>query len=212
MDMTQLLLDWLVANGPLVLGMIALLTALGLPLPLPVMVLASGALVREGRLDPATAVLFCLLGSQLAETLGYVAGRLAGPRLEWQQGRFGFLWLRAEAHFSRHPCLTVYLTRFLLAPLAIPTNLLAGSTRFSYWRFVRSAIAGDAVWVALYGSVGYAVGQGWRNALAWMNVSARWLPILLATALLAAGLWHYRAAIPHLRSSLVLARVRRNHT
>jgi membrane protein DedA with SNARE-associated domain len=193
------LLDWLVANGPQVLGAVTLLCALGIPLPLPVLVLASGALVREGLMDARSAVLFCYIGSMLAETIFYLIGRYAGPRVERRTGRFAALWMRAERHFEKHPALTVYLTRWLLVPLGIPTNLLAGSTRYPYWRFMLSAMVGDAMWIALYGLTGYMVGSGWRRISPYVVAYGGWIAVAAVTVVLLYGLWHYRAAIPALR-------------
>jgi membrane protein YqaA with SNARE-associated domain len=126
------------------------------------MVLASGALVREGLMDAKSAILFCYIGSVLAETAFYLIGLFAGPRMERRSGRFAMLWMRAERRFQERPALTVFLTRWLLVPLGIPTNLLAGTTRYPYWRFALSAMAGDAMWIALYGLTGYFVGHGWQ--------------------------------------------------
>jgi membrane protein DedA with SNARE-associated domain len=52
----------------------------------------------------------------------------------------------------------VYLTRFLLAPIGIPTNLIAGSRQYAYWRFALAALAGDPMWVVSYGLPGYILG------------------------------------------------------
>jgi membrane-associated protein len=193
------LLQWLVENGPQVLGLVTLLCALGMPLPLPLLVLASGALVREGLMDAKSAVLFCYIGSLLAETVFYLVGRFAAPRMEQRAGRFAMLWSRAERRFRERAALTVFLTRWLLVPLGIPTNLLAGSTSYPYWRFAMSAMAGDAMWIALYGLTGYFIGHGWRRVSPYLMMYGGWVAVAGVTAVLLYGLWRYRAAVPALR-------------
>ncbi len=55
------------------------------------------------------------------------------------------------------------MTRFLLTPLALPTNLLAGSSRYAYGRFLALDALGELVWIALYGGLGYAFADQWET-------------------------------------------------
>jgi len=161
LDLTNLLLTAMNTYGPWTLGLVALLGALGVPTPTPLLVLAVGAFARQGLMDWRGAIILCLLGGILGESATYALGRLAGGWVQRHTGRLlAAVWRTAQERFEQHKALTVYLTRFLLTPLAIPTNLIAGAGSYPCWRFLTIALAGDLVWVLLYGGLGYTLGNG----------------------------------------------------
>jgi membrane protein DedA with SNARE-associated domain len=129
--------------------------------PLPILALAAGAFARHGSLNWTVALLAALAGATLGDSLGYAVGRFAG---EWAQRRFGKSpgWVRAEARFHRNGWLAIYITRFLLTPLAVPTNLIAGGSGFPFRRFLLLTLAGTLTFLLLFGGTGYAFGRQWR--------------------------------------------------
>ncbi|NJN95184.1 MAG: LPXTG cell wall anchor domain-containing protein [Anaerolineales bacterium] len=54
------------------------------------------------------------------------------------------------------------MTRWLLTPLAIPTNLVAGSTGYPLSRFGAYVLAGELTWLLLFGGIGYAFSSQWE--------------------------------------------------
>jgi membrane-associated protein len=50
----------------------------------------------------------------------------------------------------------------LLTALDVPTNLIAGSSRYAYQRFLTYDVAGRVTWILLYGGLGYAFGSQWE--------------------------------------------------
>ncbi|MBN1219737.1 MAG: VTT domain-containing protein [Anaerolineae bacterium] len=161
LSLTELFLTGMITYGPPALGLALLLGALGIPLPSTLLLLAAGAFVRQGVLDGVTASGLGLLGAVLGDSASYAMGYFARG---WVQRRFGqsATWQKAEATFKRRGGLAIYLTRFLLTPLAIPTNLIAGGSGYPYWRFLGYDVAGEFTWIVLYGGVGYAVGSQWE--------------------------------------------------
>ena len=159
LDLVQVFMELLPVYGPQLLALVALGCALGLPLPMPMLVLAAGTLVRQGDSNPIWMIAGCLAGSLLGESIYYAAGRCAGP---WVQGHTGRLltgaWQKAQERFGAQAALAIYLSRFLLTPIGIPTNLIAGCRQYAYWRFALSALAGDLMWVVGYGLSGYILG------------------------------------------------------
>jgi membrane-associated protein len=71
-------------------------------------------------------------------------------------------WRRAQETFDRRGGLAILITRFLLTPLAIPINLIAGSSRYAFWRFLTFDLLGELIWVALYGGLGYLFADSWE--------------------------------------------------
>ena len=51
--------------------------------------------------------------------------------------------------------LAIPLSRFLVTPLALPTNLIAAGDRYPFPRFASACLAGEAVRVTLFGGLGY---------------------------------------------------------
>ncbi len=164
MDVTVTLLEWLKVNGPLTLGFVAFICALGVPLPIPVLMIAAGALVRQGHLHLPAAIGFTIGGALIAEVLYYSVGRKLGPLAHSRtSARFVAVYAEAEARFSQRPAVTVYLTRWLFPPIGIPTNLIAGSSRFPLARFVAAAVVGNVMWIVGYTAIGYALGNDYHN-------------------------------------------------
>ncbi|MFC3686147.1 DedA family protein [Hydrogenophaga luteola] len=184
-DLSGVLLTALINQGQWLLASVLFLAALGVPLPATMLLLAAGAFARQGVLEPVTSAATGV-GAAVAGDLGcYLAGRLMGPRLplSW---RSGSVWTRAAHTFARQGAWAVLMTRFLLTPLALPVNLLAGSTRFPWHRFLLPVMVGEVIWVALFGGLGYVFADRWEWVSAWAEDS---VGLVLGGLLAAAGLW-----------------------
>lgn len=147
--------------GPPAFGLALLLGALGFPLPGTLFVLAAGAFGRQGIIDLASASGLGLIGAVLGDSTGYLVGRFAKG---WVERRFGqsTVWQKAQQTFERRGSIAIYLTRFLLTPVAVPTNLIAGGSGYSFWRFLGYDVAGEFTWLVLYGGLGYIFGSQWE--------------------------------------------------
>ena len=155
-------LDLLLNYGPLALALVLFLGALGLPIPSTALVLAAGALAREGLVEvPALAVL-----AASAALLGDAASYLLARR-----GLAPFLgrlekapsWHRAEQAFERWGKLAVLSSRFLVTPLSLPVNVIAGGVRYPFGAFVLLCAMGEILWVTLFGGLGYLFAGSWRE-------------------------------------------------
>jgi membrane-associated protein len=160
-SLSDLLLTGVVSYGAPLFGLILLLGQLGIPLPTTLLVVAAGAFSRQGILDWGTAAMLGLLGSVLGDSMSFSLGRFARG---WVYRRFGTstLWLQAQTSFNHRGGLAVYLTRFLLTAIALPTNLIAGGSGYRYPRFLVYGIAGEATWIFIYGGLGYIFGSQWE--------------------------------------------------
>lgn len=161
LDLNELVLGWVMTYGsPMVAGVL-FLGALGLPLPGTLLVIASGAFIRQGFMDLFTTPPLGLGGVLAGDIIIYGLGRFARS---WIQNRFGQspAWQGAEAYFNRRGGLAIYLTRWLFTPLAIPTNLIAGSSGYPFWKFLLFDLTGELTWILLYGGLGYSFGSQWE--------------------------------------------------
>jgi membrane protein DedA with SNARE-associated domain len=160
-DLINWFLTAITIYGPVLLGVILFVGALGLPLPGTLFLVAAGALAQQGSIDWVTASGLGLTGVVLGDSIGYGLGRSAG---NWFQPRavHGSKWHKAQERFSQQGGVAIYLTRFLFTPFAVPTNLIAGGSGYTFKQFLRYDVAGELTWIALYGGLGYVAGSQWE--------------------------------------------------
>ena len=160
-DLAGNLIPAILSNGAPLLGLLLLLGAIGVPMPTTILVMASGAFVRQGIMDPDSAWigLCCVV---TGDSLSFAMGRLGYGRLE---RRFHSIlgWHRAIQTFRSSSGVAIYLTRWLFPSIAIPTNLLAGGSGYRYDRFLFISLLGEITWISVYGGLGYALGSHWET-------------------------------------------------
>jgi membrane-associated protein len=159
--LTEWLLTGMLNHGAPIFGLALLIGAIGVPLPSTLFVVAAGAFARQNAIDGLNAGMLGLLGAVTGDSLTYAFGRVVHT---WVRRRFvvSATWRQAQSTFERRGGLTIYLTRFLITPLGTPTNLLAGSGDYTYWRFFLYGASGELTWIVLYGGLGYLFGAHWE--------------------------------------------------
>ena len=185
LSLTEQILAWVLSYGsPMVAGAL-FLGALGLPVPGTLIVIATGAFVRQGVLDVYTAPSLGLGGALAGDIIIYGLGRFART---WINRKFGdsSAWQKAEGYFNRRGGIAIYLTRWLFTPLAIPTNLIAGSSGYPFWKFLVFDLSGEFTWILLYGGLGYAFGSQWELI---SDFIADFSGLLLGLVILGAGIY-----------------------
>jgi membrane protein DedA with SNARE-associated domain len=160
-NLTDFFLTWMINYGAPAFGVALFVGAVGVPLPGSLLVLAAGAFARQGVIDWPSASIFGLVGAVLGDTLSYAMGRFAK---QWVQRYFGqrTTWQTAQATFAHRGGLAIYLTRFILTQVAIPINLIAGSSGYTFSRFWVFDFVGEVTWLVLYGGLGYIFGNQWE--------------------------------------------------
>ena len=159
--MSDFLLTQVINYGTPLIGLILFLGALGLPIGASVVVIAAGAFGQQGILDIPSAAFLGLIGVLLVDSLSFGMGYYAKDSV---QRRFGQspAWRSARASFQQRAGLAIFLTRWLITAVAIPTNLIAGSSGHKYTRFIAYDAAGEILWIGLYGGLGYLFGAQWE--------------------------------------------------
>lgn len=160
-DISDQILTLVITYGAVALAVVVFLAAVGVPFPSTLFVIAGGAFVQQGVLDLASAIAWTLVGAVVGDLLSFGLGRWMGHAA---RTRFGgtTAWQQGERQFGRYGAMAVFLTRWLLTPLAIPINLIAGSSEYRLTRFGGTAAAGELVWILLYGTLGYVFGSQWE--------------------------------------------------
>jgi membrane protein DedA with SNARE-associated domain len=156
--------EWAITSlrlyGIPILLLVSFFGSLGIPFPITLVIVATGALTRQGLLDWRLAILACLAGASLADNSEYFLGRLSLARLKQRYGH-KTAWQRADSTLNRKGGWAILLTRFWLTPLAPAVNIICGS-RFPYARFLLFDLAGELLWVLLYGGLGYLFASEWK--------------------------------------------------
>ena len=156
------MLTFLEQHGLLVLFAVTLLDQLGLPLPSGPMVLAAGALVGLGRLDPLAAALAALVPTLLADWLWYELGRRKGTRVLRFLCRVSIepdsCVRSTENLFSRQGPRALLVARFVpgLSTVAPP---LAGIVGMPPGRFLAFDAVGTLSWILSFGVLGILFGH-----------------------------------------------------
>ena len=161
LDLTSLVLNWIASYGsPMVAGLL-FLGGLGLPLPGTLIVIASGAFIRQSLLDAFSTPTLGYLGTIAGDAGLYSIGFFAS---HWIESRFGqtAAWKNARALFERRGGIAIFLTRWLLTAVAFPITLIAGSSGYRFRKFILYAMLGELIWFGLYGGLGYAFGSQWE--------------------------------------------------
>ncbi len=155
------ILTYVSAYGPIVIGLVIFINGAGVPMPAFFLVMATGAFVRQGVIAWYVALPIALFSVVMGDSVNYALGRFAQG---WVQRRWGDnpAWENAQQTFDERGGVAIFLTRWLLTPLAIPTNLIAGSSGYAYPRFFLYDLAGELVWLLSYGSLGFLFGRNWR--------------------------------------------------
>ncbi|MFJ6198562.1 DedA family protein [Micromonospora sp. NPDC092111] len=132
----------------------------GVVLPAATTMLTVGLLARAGRLDLGVALAVTTLAAFVGDQLGYLEGRLFGPRL--RAGRLGrwvgeHRWRRAEALIAARGGTAVLLGRWTAFVRTLVPRV-AGAAGLPYPRFVFFDGVAVLVWVPGTVLLGWAAG------------------------------------------------------
>jgi len=183
--MSDFLLTQIINYGAPFIGFVVFISALGAPFPCTLIIVAAGAFARQGILTwystGLIALAFVVLGDNLSYAMGHYAREPVLRRFQNSER-----WVQAESTFDRWGGMAVVWTRFLITGIAVPVNLIAGTSGFGRRRFFIYDLIGEAIWIFGYGGLGYLFGTQWEavgNTLS--NISG----LTLGLVLLAIGVW-----------------------
>ena len=159
--MSDYLLTQVINYGAPLLGIIVFIGGLGVPLPCTLLVIAAGAFARQGYLPWQTAafisIISVIIGDSLSYSLGYYASGYVLKRFSATSQ-----WQEAERSFKKWGPLSIFFSRFLITAIALPVNLISGTTRYPFRKFLFYDVLGEVVWIFGYGGLGYLFGSQWE--------------------------------------------------
>lgn len=159
--MSDFLLTQVINYGAPLLGLIVFIGGLGVPLPCTLLVIAAGAFAKQEILDWRITALISIVCVIFGDVLSYSFGFYSREKV---LSRFSNTpqWIQAEESFRKWGPLSIFFSRFLVTAIALPVNLLSGTTRFSFQKFLIYDVLGEMVWILGYGGLGYLFGSQWE--------------------------------------------------
>ena len=169
-NLLSLLLTFLQNYGYVALWITIFVAAVGIPIPITLLLLAAGAFAALG--DFNLALLFVISFSALmcGDNTGYWIGRIWGSRaLNWieRSKRWNRLVpprriVQSRQYFRRRGGWAIFLSRFLFSAFGGIINLLSGSELYPYPYFLIFDSSGEALGAIIPLSLGYIFGASWE--------------------------------------------------
>lgn len=157
MSLSDQLLAAMVLYGLPVLFIVNLATSFGIPIPGSFLLITAGAFAEQGQMSLFWVIFLSVLGSVTGDNLGYLLGRWGGRSLSIKITT----WLhmqermpRVETAAQKYGGPGIFFTRWLVAQLGAPLNLVIGMICFPYLRFLIWDTAGETVGVLIYVGLG----------------------------------------------------------
>ena len=163
------LLGVLQAYGYPALWVSIFIAAVGLPLPVSLVLLAAGAFAALGDFNIIALALISISASVVGDNLGYLIGRLWGSKVaDWlEHSKLGRRFLkpdsvaRSRLYFRKRGGWAIFFSRFLVAALGGVINLLAGTELYPYRYFLLFDISGEMLGTLIPLLLGFAFGVSW---------------------------------------------------
>jgi membrane-associated protein len=160
--MTETLLELVPTYGPLAVFAATLLGCFGFPVPGSLVLLAAGSFAASGDMALATVLVGGLAGAIIGDQAGYWLGAYGGEAIVQRlsrRPRSAAALGAARAFTLRWGRLGVFLSRWLVAPLGPPINLVTGMLGMSWLAFSLVGALGEVVWVFGFVALGFAFSQ-----------------------------------------------------
>ena len=156
--MSELVLAFAADYGVPLLFVVTFLSCLALPVPSSLLMLASGGFAASGDMSLWAVVAAAFAGAVLGDNLGYWIAQHFNRRFsDWldRKEKRARLRSRAADYMDRYGGISVFLSRWLVAPLGPYVNYAAGLAGFAWPRFALWSAAGEIVWVCVYVGLGF---------------------------------------------------------
>ena len=162
------LLNWLQDFGYPALWVVVFVAAIGVPLPVSLILLAAGAFASLGDFNIGLLVITALSALVCGDNVGYWIGRLWGTKvLDWLQRSRLRRFIspervtRAREYFQCRGGWAIFLSRFLFSALGGVINLLAGADPYPYQGFLLCDVGGEILGAVIPLGLGFLFGASW---------------------------------------------------
>lgn len=159
---------WLMHYGSISVFILLALGIIALPVPEETLMVLAGVLMSKGKINVIETGIAAYAGSICGITVSYLMGRLAGNYILKRYGNWiGLTEKRLEqvhAWFERFGKWTLFIGYFVPGVRHF-TGFTAGMAELEYKYFALFAYTGALVWVTVFLSLGYFVGDHWIHQI-----------------------------------------------
>jgi len=151
--MSEQVLAALARYGSPALFAIVAVAAVGVPLPVTLLLIVTGSLAAQGAMNVWLAIAIAAVGSVAGDQIGFAVGRWGGKRLVTRLSRMIGSAERIrelDAKAKSWGGAGVFFSRWLVSPLGPWINLASGAADYSWLRFTLWDFLGESFGAALY--------------------------------------------------------------
>lgn len=204
------MVDWLVTYflmyGIPVLGLTIIVGSNSIPSGAIILAVAAGAFAYAGDFNIWYLLLWVWFFNVIGDFSSYWIWRALSPSIREKllsSRHYLALGLRKAAEYlDKYGLASILISRFPLAGLGPPMNILSGLSNYSFPLFMLAVIPGDLVYSAFTLGIGYWFGDAWESAGATVNQYSQWITTV---SFLLVVLWllftqlrkHYFRVKPH---------------
>jgi len=185
--------DWVSAHGYGALFLLLALGVVGLPIPDETLLVFTGYLISQGKLHPAGAVAASIAGAWTGISGSYLIGRTLGIGAVHRYGKYVHLTetrlAKVHVWFDRMGHWALFVGYYIIGVRHF-TAVVAGMSRVGYPTFIAYAWSGGAIWVATFVTLGYLMGENWRQVAELVHRYVAYASVVvIAAGLLWYALW-----------------------
>lgn len=158
--------EWIVAHGYLGIFLLLMLGVFGLPIPDEPLLIFSGYLIFQEKLQPGRVLLASFAGSAAGISISYVVGRVLGHQIVCRYGHFVGItpervhrvhdWFRGIGHW-------IFVLGYFVPGVRHVTAIVAGVSKWEVAPFMLFAYSGALVWVSTFLCIGYFFAERWDH-------------------------------------------------
>jgi membrane protein DedA with SNARE-associated domain len=143
-------------GAPALFGIVTI-AAIGVPLPITLLLIVAGSMISQGAMNLWWALGAASAGSILGDQAGYAIGRWGGPAIVTKLSalfgkRASLPAMEAKAKAWGGP--GIFITRWLLSPLGPWINLASGTAAYPWHRFLFWDTLGETTGAVVFISLG----------------------------------------------------------
>ena len=164
-----ILISWIQQFGYPALWLSIFVAAVGIPLPISLILLAAGAFAALGDFNVFLLGGIALTASVCGDSVGYLIGHHIGTRVfAWLERPHRFNLISSQTlekshrYFNKRGGWAIFLSRFIVSALGGTINLLAGAEMYPYRLFLLFDVSGEACGAIIFIALGYTFGVSWE--------------------------------------------------